>query len=112
MSKIYFRHKIQEGTQIKIPSKVYTGTDSTGAVFWKFVAVLSDEINGEVQAYDYVWLKAKGQPVAKCGEYVQVKRILGLSSTLQRNATGGKIVYRTLEVEFEKVERYKEDAVI
>lgn len=47
MSKIYFRHKIQEGTQIKIPSKVYTGTDSTGAVFWKFVAVLSDEINGE-----------------------------------------------------------------
>lgn len=101
------RHTVKVGQKFLVKSKNVRETYSkeTGNFSWKFPVPMTATQNGETSAFDFVWLKVNGKCPYKHGDILELKAINSYSEHIAYNQNGGKIMYKTLNVEFEKVSR-------
>ena len=107
MKSLIERHQIKEGATFAIGKNIRSGVTKTGLPFWKFPVAMTEEINGQLEPYSYVWLRSTGMCPYAQGDLVVVKRIKAFTAPITRNHAGGKTIFTTLEVEFEKREKEK-----
>ena len=102
------KHKISVGDTIKIVNyKKYT--DKDGRNYWKSCYGLVQMINGKPINYEYIYFKSYQMGNLKDGDYVIIDKILSYHSSYAYNSNGGKSIFRTLEIEYVKMEKEDEE---
>ena len=102
MKRLTARHKIQVGSKVKIGDNVKSGVYQGSSPYWMFPVAMREEQNGRIEPYDWVWLKSFGQFPFEVGDWVVVTKIISYCSQKSRNASGGMMVHKIIEVELEK----------
>jgi hypothetical protein len=108
MRELIERHTVRVGAKFCITDKLRTGIDErTGLPYWKFPVAMTENRDGGLVVYDYVWVRGQGKCPYTANEWFRITQINCYSSNNTRNLAGGKIIFHTLDCEFERIEKEK-----
>lgn len=104
IEKLNIRHQIRVGSRLFV-GEIKCGADSNNMPFWRFLVPMAEQVNGQYNAFDFVWVKVLGKCFVQYGDFVEVLSINSFTSTRYRKDDGGFNIYKTLECNVKKIER-------